>query len=151
MIKSCPRNNNVWAAGGFLCLALMLTSLTGCKSKEAFGLNMERVDETRALIQAEIPDADRANNMLAVVDSYEAEAKVLVNEVKAKRSEIVEANRDYDTTREELQNLYDQLGKSLAQLAESAKQHSLKLRSHCSEEEWGEIFDDEDRLINFKY
>lgn len=134
-----------------LAAALLLAGLYGCKSKDVFGLNLERVDETRAVIQSEIPDAKRAADMLAVVDAYEADAKAIINDVKATRVEIVEANRKYDTTREDLQKLYDQLSEKLAALAESAKQNSLKLRTLCSEEEWEDIFDHDDRMLNFTY
>jgi len=140
-----------WAGKMVLGVLLISSGLAGCKSKDSLGLNPERVDKTRAAIQAEIPDAERRHAMLAVVDSFQADVQKPLKEVKAIRLQIVEANRDYDTTREQLQQLYDELGILLDRQGKSVKEHSLKLRTLCSEAEWDEIFDHDDKAIEFKY
>ena len=146
------RKRTVKRVGGMLCLTLALASLMGCKSSEkSFGLNPERLDKTHAAIQSEIPDAERRQAMLAVVAEFEVEAQSISDEVKALRAEIVEANRDYDTTREQLQKLYDGLGVQLGRLGNATKEHSLKLRTLCSEAEWEEIFDHDDDAVEFKF
>ena len=125
--------------------------LFGCSSKVTFGLNRGRVEETRSSIDKVIEEPDRQAEMHAVVDSYVSRAGELTEKVTVIRQQIVEKNRDYDTTREELQNLYDQLNDKLDQLLDLARDHSMKLRALCSEEEWEDIFDHEDDLVNFKY
>jgi len=135
-----------------LCLTLALAGLTSCKSAEkTLGLTPERLDKTRAAIQVEIPDAERRQAMLALVDSFQADVQEIIEEVKAIRLQIVEANRDYDTTREQLQKLYAGLGAQLERLGNTTKEHSLKLRALCSEAEWDEIFAHDDKAFEFKY
>ena len=146
------RKKTAKIAGGMLCLTLALASLTGCKSAEkAFGLNPERIDKTRATIASEIPDAERQQAMLAVIADFEKEALAISDEVTALRAKIVEANRDYDTTREQLQKLYDGLGVQLERLGSTTKEYSLKLRTLCSEEEWETVFAHDDDAVNFKF
>ncbi len=135
-----------------LCLTLALAGLTSCKSAEkTLGLNPERLDKTRAAIRAEIPDAERRQAMLEVVDSFQADVRKITEEVKAIRLRIVEANRDYDTPREQLQQLYDELGTQMDRLGDTVKAYSLKLRGLCSEAEWDGIFDRDDKAFGFNY
>jgi len=136
-----------------IIMGVMLISvgLVGCKSKDSFGLNPERIDKTRAAIRSEIPDSERRQAMLAVVDSFDVEAQKIIGEVKAIRLQIVEANRDYDTTRDQLQQMYDEIGVQQGRLGKAVKEHSLKLRTLCSETEWDEIFAHGDKAFEFKY
>lgn len=134
-----------------LMIGLVGSCLLGCSSKVTFGLNMGRVEKTRSSIDELIQDPVRRGEMHAVVDSYTSKAEALSVDVKTIRQEIVEKNRDFDTTRAELQDLYDQLNDKLDQLLDLARDHSMKLRAMCSEEEWEDIFDHEDDLMNFTY
>lgn len=134
-----------------LMIGLVGSCLFGCSSKVTFGLNRGRVKESRSRIDKVIAEPERRAEIHAVVDSYVAAAGKLADEVKAIRQQIVEKNQDYDATREELQKLYDQLGDNLDQLVDSARDHSMELRKLCSEEEWEEIFDNDDDIVNFKY
>ena len=146
------RKKTAKIVGGMLCLTLALASLAGCKSSEkSFGLNSERLDKTRAAIQVEIPDAERQQALLAVVADFEMETQSIVDEVTALRAKIVEANRDYDTTREQLQKLYDGIGVQLERLGNATKEYRFKLRELCSEAEWDEIFDHDDDAVEFKF
>ena len=134
-----------------LYLALALVGLTSCKSSEkTLGLNPERINKTRATIQIEIPDVERRQAMLALMDSFQADIQEIIEEVKTIRLQIVEANRDYDIPREQLQKLYDGLGIQLERVGNSTKEHSLKLRALCSEAEWDEIFDHDEKAVEFK-
>ncbi len=142
----------IWTVKIVMGMMLIFGGLAGCQSTEdSFGLNPDRVDKTRAAIQAEIPDAERRHAMLAVVDSFQEDVQKPLKEVKAIRLQIVEANRDYDTPREQLQQLYDELGIQQDRLVRSVKEHGLKLRTHCSEAEWDEIFAHDDKAFEFKY
>lgn len=134
-----------------LVLGLFLIGLTGCSSKATFGLNWGRVDDTRQGIDELVADPERSAAMHAVVDGYATEAKEIMAEIKADREEIVEKNRNYDTTREELQELYDHIHNKLDQLIALARDRSMEMRQLCSEEEWNEIFEDNDEFMNFEF
>ncbi len=142
----------IWTVKIVMGMMLIFGGLAGCQSTEdSFGLNPDRVDKTRAAIQLEIPDAERRQALLTVVDSFQADVHKILEEAKAIRVQIVEANRDYDTPREQLQQLYDELGIQQDRLVRSVKEHGLKLRTHCSEAEWDEIFAHDDKAFEFKY
>ena len=146
------QRKTIWAGKIVLGVLLISSGLAGCKStEESSGLNPERVDKTRAAIRSEIPDAERRQAMLAVVDSFQADVRKILEEAKAIRVQIVEANRDYDTPREQLQQLYDELGIQQDRLVKSVEEHSLKLRTLCSEAEWDKIFAHDDKAFEFKY
>jgi len=131
--------------------ALLAAGLIGCSSKVTFGINRGRVHDTKQGIETVIAEPERRAQMQAIVDAYIAEAEAITEEVKTLRADIVEKNRDYDTTRQELQALYDEIEGKLDRLVAIAAEHGAELRSLCSEEEWEEIFDHDDALLNFKY
>jgi len=130
---------------------MLVTGLAGCSSKVTFGINRGRVDETRKGIETVIADPERRAKIQAIVDSYVADAEIITEEIITLRADIVEKNRDYDTTREELEALYDELEGQLDRLIEAAAEHGAELRKLCSEDEWEEIFDHGDDMLNFKY
>lgn len=137
----------------YRCMAatvMLAAGLAGCSSKVTFGINRGRVDETREGIETVIADPERRAKMQVIVDGYVAEAEEIIAEVKALRAEIVEKNRDYDTTREELQALYDEIEGRLDRLVAVAAEYAAEMRQRCSEDEWEEIFGHDD-LLNFKY
>jgi hypothetical protein len=72
-------------------------------------------------------------------------------EVTALRLQIVEANRDYDTTRADLELLYGELGKRAERLVATVKEHSLDLRMHCSESEWAKLADTKTQTLGFSF
>jgi hypothetical protein len=136
----------------YLCAAALLAAgLAGCSSKVTFGLNMGRVSETREGIETVITDPDRRAQMQAVVDAYITEAEAIAEEVRILRADIVEKNRDYSTSRGELEALYDEIGEQLNELIAAAAEHGAELRKLCSEDEWEKIFDHDDNLLNFTY
>ena len=140
---------------GKITLSVLVVSagLMGCKSAadKSLGLNPERLDKTRTAIRAEIPDVERRQAMLDGIAAYEVEVQAIFDEVKALRAKIAEVNRDYDTTRGQLQELYDEIGIQLERLGNSVKTHSLKLRKLCSEAEWDKIFKHDGDAVNFKF
>ena len=151
MMKACISKNRAMARGCLLSLVLLI-GLAGCKlSEKSFGLSPERLDKTRAAIASEIPDVERRQALLDGIAAYEVEVQAIFDEIKALRAKIAEVNRDYDTTREQLQGLYDEIGVQLERLGDSVKTHSLKLRTFCSEEEWDRIFEHDGDAVNFKF
>ena len=134
-----------------ILMAVLLALITGCKSTDSTGLNPERVDETRAVIESIIEEPDRRMTMLAVVDSMENKVTDIGAEVTDIRLQIVEANQDYDTTRGDLEVLYTELGKRAERLVATVKKHSLELRMHCSETEWAQLTDTKTQTFDFSF
>lgn len=128
-------------------LLLMVLGVAGCKSTpllpEAF--IADNADATRAAIRTEIQDPARRTAMLDVVDEFDADIKAIAKEAQVVREKISAAEADYDTTRAQLQGLYDELGVPLGQLCDTAKEHSLALRQQCSEAEWKSIIADQSK------
>ena len=134
-----------------LCQTLLFSSLTGCQSKVAFGINTGRVDKTRSAIEKTIDEPERRAAILELINRFEQEAKIANDETIAIRAQIIEANRDYDTTREDLEKLYDELEVLLQRQADTAKRISMDARKLCSEEEWKKIAAHRTEVINFKF
>ena len=136
--------------GMFLLLPICLMS-AACSSKVTFGLNWSRLEKTRESIEDIIDDPGRRASMLAVIDAYKKDAEQITEEITVIRREIVEINRDYDTTREGLQALYDQLADRLDQMIVLARDLSMEMRTICSEAEWERIFRQKENWIIFPY
>ena len=130
---------------------VFLVLIAGCKSKDAAMLNAERVDESRAVIESSISDPERRSTMLEIVDSMETRMTDIGAEVSSLRQQIVEANRDYSTTRADLELLYNELEKRVVLLTTTVKDHSLKLRAQCSESEWAQLVDTKTETFNFSF
>lgn len=129
----------------------VLLFLPGCRSKVAIGVNRGRVQTTRSSIEALQTDPERREAMLAVVESFEQSVLAIENEAQETRRQIIELNRDYDTTREELEQLYARLGALMKELGEVVKVNGLAMRELCSEEEWKRIATDKSALIEFSF
>ena len=89
--------------------------------------------------------------MLAIVDSLQREVKKVESKALAVRDRLTETNRNYDTSRPELEKLYDKLGELTVQLGNSAKTHSLELRALCSQDEWSTIASHKTEAIHFTF
>jgi regulator of replication initiation timing len=133
-----------------LVVALLVLN-TGCKSTDSTGLNPERVDETRAIIASAIEDSQRRATMLAIVDSMESQITEIGAEVGELRQQIVEANREYDTTRADLELLYAELEKRVERITATLKEHSLDLRRNCTASEWAKIVDTKTETFGFSF
>lgn len=132
-------------------IAALLALITGCKSTDSSGLNPERVNEARAIIETTIEEPERRTAMMTIVDSMETQVTEIGAEVTDLRLQIVEANQDYDTTRADLEVLYAELGKRAGQLVATVKEHSLELRGHCSKSEWAELADSKTKTLKFSF
>lgn len=133
-------------------ILLLLSGLAaGCKSTSDFGMNDARQDKTRDAVQAAIADPERKNKMLSVIDALQREAKTIETRAGSLRSQISEANRNYETSRAHLETLYSRLGELTVQFGETAKKHSLELRTLCSQEEWKQIASHKTQAIHFTF
>jgi hypothetical protein len=135
-----------------ISLAAIMVGLAGCKSNDpAEGLNEKRVDATRSAIQSAVPDAALRKEMLAVVDQYDRELKQVAASIKKTRAAIVKANADYATERATLEGMYAQLGEEVRQMGHVLRDHNFELRKLCTAEQWKQIADDNDTLVNFTF
>lgn len=136
---------------GIICAVLMATCLFGCRSGDSTGLQFSQTEETRKKIIATIAEPARRTAMLEIVDRFEVEIQHIKQDSLELRRKIVDANRDYDTRREDLEALYGQLGGQLDRLGASAKKNSLALRKHCSRSEWKQIADRGKSSVQFTF
>lgn len=136
-----------------LTFAALMLLLIGCTSNEprSLGMDPEKVEETREAIQSVVPDTVRATKMVAVLDEFAAEAKSLAQDAEAIQQKIVEANRDYATTRAQLEELYNDRVQVTQQLGDCIRDHSLRLRALCSEDEWNRIIDEIGDDVEFNF
>ena len=129
---------------------LMLAGVAaGCKSTRDFGLQEDRVDKTRRLIEKAVPDGEQRKAMLAVVDSLQREMEGIETRALTLRDQIVEMNRNYDVSRPEMEPLYSRLGGLTVQLGNAA--NSLELRALCSQAEWRQIAAHKTESVHFTF
>jgi hypothetical protein len=126
---------------GIACCLLLLAGLWGCRSASPEKFIADQQEETRAAIRSVVKDPQRSAAMLAVVDVFQADVKTIAADTAEIRKRIAAAQADYDTSRAEMQKLYDELGVQVDRLCGSAKRHSTELRRQCSEVEWNAIME----------
>jgi septal ring factor EnvC (AmiA/AmiB activator) len=114
--------------------------IVGCRSDDVSGPTWENLETTRKNIAREIDDPQRAEQLLALVDSHEIKVAAITDEVELIRQELERKNRDFTSSRAELQTLYDQLYAKLDQVLATIRDDSLEMKQLCSEEEWQGIF-----------
>ena len=125
----------------WMCCLLLMAGLWGCKSASPEQFVTDQQEETRAAIRSVVKDPQRSGAMLAVVDVFQADVKTIAADTAEIRKRIAAAQADYDTSRAEMQKLYDELGVQVDRLCGSAKRHSMELRRQCSEVEWNAIME----------
>jgi peptidoglycan hydrolase CwlO-like protein len=148
MMKTNCGKNRVFVAGGLLGLSLALAGLTGCTSKDSSILNIERIEKSRAAIVKHIPDQERRQEMLAMLDAFDNDVQGIMGEIKELRQQVITANQRYDTTRSDLEAIYAQITVKLKELNDRVRVDSMKMRTLCNEAEWEKLFSHDDKLIN---
>ncbi|ADE55698.1 hypothetical protein [Coraliomargarita akajimensis] len=128
----------------FTCLFLVVFSLCGCKSHKAadaagFQLNPDRLSSTKEAIGELVDDPEREVQLLGIIDGYESELWRLVNQAQTIQDQIVRVNANYDATQKDLEVLYLQSNELIKELVDLSANYSLRLRSHCTEDEWAQI------------
>jgi hypothetical protein len=132
-------------------LAVSLMSFSGCRSKVAFGVNQGQIKDTRSEIESIIPEPERQEALLKIVEGYKANIVVIEKEAIELRQQVIELNRDYDTSREELELRYARLAELTEQFGNTVKVYSMKARTLCSEEEWKRIAPKKSEPFNFEF
>ena len=108
-----------------LGLLLSLALLPACKSLTPMQATQLSKDDTYELIVDSITDPAKADQLLALLNSYEAELVVIYDERVALNKELVELNKNYDTTRDEMQKVYDTINDKTQAIARlTAKLHT---------------------------
>lgn len=130
----------IWTTLSPALLLLIMICIVGCRSDEVSGPTWENLETTRKNIAREIDDPQRAEQLLALVDSHEIKVAVITDEVELIRQELERKNRDFTSSRAELQALYDQLYAKIDQVLATIRDDSLEMKQQCSEEEWQGIF-----------
>lgn len=127
--------------GMIFLFAAAVLQLSGCSSgKGAVGLDMEKLQDIRQAMESAIPEADRRRAMLTLVDRFETDADKMHAEAQLLHERLLEANRDYRTSREDMQQLYDEQRILTERMGNLVRDTSLELRTLCSEDEWSRIF-----------
>ena len=126
---------------GFLFSAVVLVlGLAGCKSDDHLESLEGNPEKTRENIVKEVDDPERVEQLLALVDTHEEKVAAIKEEVTVIREELARKNRDFNTSRSELQALYEQLYAKLDILLAAIRDDSMQMKQLCSEEEWDAIF-----------
>jgi hypothetical protein len=135
-----------------ISLAAIMVGVTGCKSDDPVeGLNEDRVDTTRSAIQSTVPDAALRGKMIAVVGQFEVDLNQIGDSIKQTRAAILKANAEYTTDRATLEKMYAKLGDDVRQLGRVLRDRNMELRELCTAEQWDDIADDNDPLVNFVF
>lgn len=134
-----------------IAVLLPLVLLAGCRSKVAFGINRGRIQDSKATIESIIPEPERQEALLKIVDAYKRDLSAIEKEAITLRQEIVELNRVYDTPRAELEARYNRLGELTEQLGDAVKQYSMSARALCSEDEWKQIAPKKKEVFHFTF
>lgn len=129
--------------------SLMLFS--GCRSKVGFGVNRGQIKDTGSVIETVIPEPERQDALLKIVENYKQDATAIEKEAIELRQQIVELNRAYETTREELEAKYSRLAELTKALGDTVKKYSMQARALCSEEEWKRIAPKKSDPFNFEF
>lgn len=132
-------------------LLLVSGLMAGCKSPSGFGINETRQEKTRNAILREVASPERQNKLLAVVNAFQQECQSIGDRTVSLRTQISEANRNYGTSRTELESLYSNLGELTVQFGETVKTRSLEFRALCSQDEWEQIASHKTEAVHFTF
>jgi hypothetical protein len=124
-----------------LLLLLSLAVAPACSSgpkgpEEVFDA---RIEAYRTRIQSEIGDAERADQLRAVLARVEVEFDRRMTDLRERRLELRERARQYETEEVELEQLYSELGAETRALRGVLEDGHFELRDLLSEREWDVI------------
>jgi len=125
----------------FATALFALGLLSGCKSLPPAEATKSAVDETRTFISEHVADEAKAKQMIALIDKLESDLKAYDENRTAHNEALVKKNADYDTSREDMQNLYDAY-KKIAQT-------HLDMQKLATPEEWAVISKPKHRIGGF--
>jgi len=129
--------------GATLVSLAALLLATGCGKKEgnndAFHAGGEWLDGMRASIEANVPDAGRAAQMLGIVERIEGDLNLLDSTVQEYYVEFSKMDVDYASTREDFERAYGKFTDRLEVTRSRIVDAALELRALSTREEWTEL------------
>ena len=133
-----------------LILPLLLAicaSGVGCRSLSQAESTQSALDGTRELIREHIAEPARADQMLAIVDQLDTDLDAYV----VTRTGIDEAlalkNADYDTSRADMQALYDSRNREYRAVVIKLSEASMALSKLATPEEWEAVGKPKHRIL----
>lgn len=120
-------------------LLLAGLALAGCKSMSPAQATRTAMDETRAQVTASVADPTKAERMQTLINALEADLEAYAEIRDAHNRALAEANADYDTSREDMQSLYDTFNQDARGMLEKLTGTHLELKALATEAEWAAI------------
>jgi hypothetical protein len=106
-------------------------------------------DETRTLISEHVADEAKAKKMITLVDQLELDLKAYVESRASHNEALVKKNADYDSSREDMQNLYDAYNRDTRAILVKITHTHLDMKKLATPEEWAVISKPKHRIGGF--
>lgn len=119
--------------------ALTILLLAGCGGKEAVApedVEQAAFDDLRAEVMDVVPDSQRQEAILGLVDDLQIDFSELLKDVVVRRTEIRKLNSDYDATREQFHDYVARYDAAIRQSREKVTASRQKLVEETTVEEW---------------
>lgn len=129
--------------------AVTLLIMAACAS-EPTGPEAEvdrRLDDYTKLIDKEIEDPARAENLKALIERLDAEFDRQAEEIRAKQRELKEAARSYQSSDAELETILADLRSESLALREVFQDGHFEVRDLMTEEEWKKIVNHRRKIL----
>ena len=140
-------NNRIY----YILFAALFTLglLSGCKSLTPMEATKSAGDETRTLISEHVADEAKARQMITLVDQLEIDLKAYVESRAFHNEALVKKNADYDSSREDMQNLYDAYNRDTRAILVKITNTHLDMKKLATPEEWAVISKPKHRIGGF--
>ncbi len=115
-----------------------LTAAIGCGM---FGSPSDPVQDLRALLIDRVKEPQRVEQMLGLVDRFEAKIEELNKKTETFAAELRTLNRDYDSTRAQFDQLLKRQNGEREALRDRILATTMNLRSLATPHEWEDIID----------
>ncbi len=119
--------------------ALTFLLLAGCGGKEAVApedVEQGAFNDLRSEVIDIVPDSQRQETLLELVDDLQIEFAELRKDVVVKRTELRKLNSDYDATREQFHEYAERYDAAIKQSREKVTASRQKLVRETTVDEW---------------
>ena len=142
----------MWNKRALFLSALGICLLVGCSSPETpkATVNDARIKDVKERINKHVKDADRATAMHAIVNELRAGLENYQISINAKRNALIQANRNYATTRQELEEIYDSMNGEIVEMMTYAQDAHFRLKQLATETEWNGVAGGRKKLFGFQ-
>ncbi len=121
-----------------MLFAAILCAFTGCGGKDAVApieVEKQAFDNLRSEIREVIDDPAREAEAITLVDALVDELKNLREKISARRKRVRELHADYDTTRADFEDFFDQVDKEIQSNKRQVSERQRKLLSMTTPDE----------------